>query len=303
VEHFIARFQEIDGVSLDSVPVTPKLTEIALPSTIPMIYHSYGRTRAPSVAVVALSLYEFIDKRTGELRFKSREAILDRFKLADDVTLILSGTDDDLPLERWWRLPDRESVPRALKGLGVKLITTPNYSLFDDVPRTDNIYNMKRIAVVSSEIQRAGVPCGLHVNARTDRDWDRWIEFLFKRDEYQYVAFEFGTGAGARSRMLWHVEHLCRLAKEVGRPLSLLVRGGLGALTMLSEVFSRVVFIDTAAFIKAQRRQRAVRSGPRLLWEKSPTQKGEPIDHLLDDNIGVVADHINALLCERIQSR
>lgn len=298
VEHLIARFQEVGGISLDNVPVAPKLAGIGLPSMIPLVYHGHARKRAPSASVVALSLYEFFDKRTGKLRFKNWEAVLDHFKLDDDATLILSGTEVDPLLERWWRLTDRDYMPRALGALGVKLITTPNYSLFDDVPRTDNMYNMKRIALVSSEIQRAGVLCGLHVNARTDRDWDHWIEFLIKRDEYQYIAFEFGTGAGARSRMPWHVEQLSRLAKEVDRPLYLLVRGGLGALSVLGQAFNRVTFIDTSAFIKAQHRQRAVLTEARLTWEKSPTRKGEPIDQLFDDNIRAVGDYTKALLRE-----
>lgn len=295
-QHLVARLQEVGGTSLDNVPRAPKLAAITLPPMVPMVYHSYARKRVPCATVVALSLYEFFDKRTGELRFTTRNAVLDRFKLADDATFILSGTDDDVPLERWWRLTDRDSMPRGLAALGVKLITTPNYSLFDDVPRTDNMYNMKRIALVSSEIQGAGVLCALHVNARTDRDWDRWIEFLGNHDEYEYVAFEFGTGAGARTRMRWHTEQLSRLANDVGRPLSLLVRGGLGALSHLGQAFNRVTFIDTAAFIKAQRRQRAVFAGAGLAWEKSPTPTGEPIDELFDANIRAIAQHTQTLL-------
>jgi hypothetical protein len=41
------------------------------------------------------------------------------------------------------------------------------------VPRLDNLFNMKRIALVWSEIQREGMPCALHLNARTDRDFER----------------------------------------------------------------------------------------------------------------------------------
>jgi hypothetical protein len=245
---------------------------------------------------VALSLYEFFDKRTGVLRFDSREAVLDRFKISDGATIILSGTDEDPPLERWWRLHDRQGSARALRTLGVKLITTPNYSLFGDVPRLDNLYNMKRIAITTSEIQSADVLCALHVNARTDRDWDRWIEHLIRHDEYMYVSFEFGTGAGARPRMPWHVEQLCRLAREVGRPLTLLVRGGMAVLPVLGDAFANVTLIDTVSFMKAQHRQRAVIGNAVLGWERALTPQGEPIDELFDHNIGAVNAHALALL-------
>jgi hypothetical protein len=303
MQHLVARMQEVGGFELDNVPAAPALAQIGLPSVVPMVYHSYARMRVPAASVVALSLYEFFHKRTGELRFKNRQAVLDRFKIDDRTAIILSGTDEDPPLERWWQLADRQAIARALGALGARLITSPNYSLFDDVPRLDNLYNMKRIAVTSSEIQDAGVPCALHVNARTDRDWDRWIEYLIAHNEYENVAFEFGTGAGARQRMPWHVDQLCRLAREVCRPVTLVVRGGLAVLPVLAKAFAGVTFIDTAAFIKAQRRQRAQIGDEGLVWEKSPTPKGQPIDELFDHNIATVRSHVQAILATNGSAR
>src|SRR5207249_4165551 len=51
-------------------------------------------------------------------------------------------------------------------------------SMFLDVPRWDNLHNMKRIALCWSELVSRGLPTSLHLNARTDRDWERWIEFI-----------------------------------------------------------------------------------------------------------------------------
>jgi hypothetical protein len=153
-------------------------------------------------------------------RFGTRSALLQRFRLADDTLIILNGTDHDPPLERWWKLEHRAAVTRNLARLGIDLVTTPNYSLFDDVPRPDNFYNMKRIALIWSEMQREGLACALHLNARTDRDWERWTEFLNAHPEIGHVAFEFATGAGARSRIKWHVAQLCGLTGAVKHPLT-----------------------------------------------------------------------------------
>lgn len=295
VAHFVARLQEVQGLSLDNVPAAPKLPLVSLPSMVPMIYHSSARKRTPNIRVVALSLYEMFE-RSGEPRFTNRQSLVDRFKISNDAIIILSGTDVDRPLERWWKLPNKPKLASALAALGIKLVTSPNYSLFDDVPRHDNIYNMKRIAIVSSEIQQAGLHCAIHLNARTDRDWDEWIEYLKKRHEYEYVTFEFGTGAGARTRFPWHIEQLCRLAREVSRPLTLVVRGGLTALPQLGKAFYNVVLVDTASFIRAQYRRRGTNSDTGLVWEKSPTPEGEPIDDLLDHNFVAVDAHLQGLL-------
>ena len=301
VEHFVGRIQEVGGLDLHTVPFVPDPPTLDLPTMVPMVYHNSARSRALDTRFVALSLYEVIDKRTGELRFGTRQSLFDHFKLHSESAIILSGTDHDPPLERWWQLPNREIVIRALTTLGVRLITSPNYSLFDDVPRTDNLYNMKRIAVVTSEIQCEGIPCALHLNARTDRDWDRWIEHFGRHTELRYVAFEFGTGAGAATRMPWYVGQLCRLARETGRPLHLLVRGGLLVLPILSRAFAGVTLIDTASFIKTQQRQRAVLVEGVLSWQKHPTQPGEPLDELMDGNIATVAAYVDAAIAGTVK--
>jgi hypothetical protein len=152
---------------------------------------------------------------------------------------------------------------------------------------------MKRIARVWSEIQNAGMACALHLNARTDRDWERWTVFLKAHPEITSVAFEFGTGAGSRSRIPWYVNQLKRLGDAASRPLQLIVRGGLGELDELGRTFSSVTFIDTSAFIRAQKRRRMAVEDGKLRWTRSPTGAGEPIDDLLDANIAAVEDYVS----------
>ena len=83
---------------------------------------------------------------------------------------------------------------------------------------------MKRIAIVHQEFLSEGMPAALHVNARTDRDWERWREYVAARPEVAHIAFEFGTGAGWGERMGWHTAQLAQLARAVNRPLHLVVR-------------------------------------------------------------------------------
>lgn len=298
--HFIGRLQEVGGLSLDNVPTVPKTHGLELPSVVPMVYHSSARTRTPTVGFMSVSLYELFD-RVGNIRYKTHQSLIDHLGINLGSTLILSGTDIDPPLERWWNLPDRTAMARDLVAIGVKLVTSPNYSLFDDVPRHDNMYNMKRIAVASAEIQSAGIPCAIHLNARTDKDWARWVDFLRIHDEYDYVTFEFGTGAGVPLRSSWYVEKLCRLADQVVRPLSLLVRGGMAALPVLSSSFSSVTLIDTAAFVRSQYRRRGVPSPTGIKWEKALTEKGQPIDDLFDENISAVEVQVQMLLGEKFR--
>ncbi|MEP7246759.1 MAG: DUF4417 domain-containing protein [Gammaproteobacteria bacterium] len=302
--HQVARIHEIGGLELDRVPPAACIAVRSLPHVVPMFYHSGTRARAPASEVVALSLYEFINKADGSLKFDSRREMLEHFQLADTTRIILSGTDHDPAIERWWRLENPEQVTQVLAQLGIELITSPNYSLFGDVPRLDNLFNMKRIAVVWSEIQRTGMACALHLNARTERDYDRWTEFLLQHAEITHVAFEFGTGAGFKNRIGWHVSQLESLAAKVARPLHLLVRGGINELPALGAAFARVMLIDTQIFMKTQHRQRALVMPSQLNWESAPTPEGAPLDELFDFNIRAVEEYVSRILASApVQSR
>lgn len=286
--HQVARMHEVKGLEFGNVAASAPVVAPDLPLIVPMIFHSYSRSRPPKAEAIALSLYEMFDKKKGSVRFQSRRAMLDHFKLADDTTIILSGTQEDFLIERWWKLANREEVTRELIELGIAMITTPNYSLFGDVPRLDNLFNMKRIALVWSEIQREGMPCAIHLNARTDRDFQRWTEFLVEHPEVTHVAFEFGTGAGSPIRINWHMDHLGHLARHVDRPLHLIVRGGTTELRTLRKVFAGVTLIDTSAFLKTEHRQRLIATCNGLTSTPAPTPKGMPLDDLLDENIAAV---------------
>ena len=292
MRHFVARSQEVRGFELVNVPRTPELVMPALPGAVPLIYHGFSRKVPLRVAAVALPLAEMVTRTDGALRFQTRAELAEHFQLDPGCQLVLSGTDEDPAIERWWKLVDRETVIRGLRDLGVAVITSPNYSLFADVPRQDNLYNMKRIALIWSEFQREGLPAALHVNARTNRDWERWTDFIGLRPEASVLAFEFGTGAGARTRMDWHVEQLSQLAQRVARPLTLIVRGGSAVLPALRTAFHAVTYIDTAPFVKTQRRQRAYIAGDKLVWQSAPTARGAPLDELLQANIAISTAHV-----------
>ena len=290
MRHFVARSQEVGGFELTGVPRAPELPAPALPPLVPLIYHGDSRNLPLRIDAVALPLAEMIARPDGALRFQTRAELLRHFQLHADCQLILSGTDKDPTIERWWRTADREAVIRGLRTLGVVAITSPNYSLFLDVPRHDNLYNLKRIALAWSEIQREGLPAALHVNARTNRDWERWAEFIIARPEITMLAFEFGTGAGAKGRIAWHVEQLILLARRAQRPLTLIVRGGSMVLPQLAAAYPTLIYIDTASFLKTMNRQRAHLSDgvpPKLEWASAPTVKGAPLDELLLANVSV----------------
>jgi hypothetical protein len=179
-----------------------------------------------------------------------------------------------------------------LQEFGICLVTPPNFSVLTDVPRTDNLHAMKRIMLAFTEMAQAGLPTALHVNARTERDYERWAQVIASRNEITCIATEFATGAGRGHRIEWHVDRLQELARSVGRPLRLIMRGGVRALEPLRSTFDAVTMIDTDAFNKTRcRKEASFTESGKLVWHAHPTAKGQPLDDLLQHNVATLHSH------------
>jgi hypothetical protein len=298
-DDFARRVREVGGFSLDDVPRAPVLTAPELPLLVPTLFHGDGRI-APfdGSAAVCLPLYKVIHRHDGTIRYANRAELADGFQIRPLMPLILTGTAVDSPLERWWSLgARRRAMIRELLKLGVALVTTPNFSLFVDQPRWDDLHSIKRIALVHEEFLSEGLPAALHVNARTDQDWDRWRTYIAGRPEITHLAFEFATGAGRAERIKWHADQLVRLAAILDRPLHLVVRGGGRIMARLTAAFSHITILETSAFVKTIKRQQAELIPPSAVtWRPSPTDGVEALDALLAKNWEIVAASYRDLL-------
>ncbi|WP_157628291.1 DUF4417 domain-containing protein [Ensifer sp. BR816] len=287
--HFVARMREIDGFELSKLPRFEELPVPSLPPVVPFIHHKYSRAMPLNEPVVAIPLCELVDLGSGQLHVRTRGELSARFLVPAEASIVVSGVDKDRIIERWWELDNRPALIAQLRELGLTMVTAPNYSVLTDVPRTDNLHAMKRIFMVWSEFTAAGLPAALHVNARTEHDYSRWAALIRERPEIGVVAFEFATGCGRGERIAFHTSQLMSLARRVGRPLDIVVRGGLHVLPQLTQAFRRVTLLETHSFSRTQRRRRAYfDEAGRLHWAPSPTEIGASLDELLAHNVKVV---------------
>lgn len=286
---FVARMREVGGLGFDNAPRTSTNGVPQLPLIVPFVDHRYGRATILDEPVVALSLYELVNMATGKVHVASRGELAARFLISEGAAVVISGVDKDGPIERWWELKDRHSILAELKNLGITLVTTPNYSVLTDVPRTDNLHAMKRILLAWTEMASAGLATALHINGRTEQDYARWGRLITDRPEIEILAFEFATGCGRGERIDWHVAQLCALADRVGRPLAIVVRGGGRKLDKLRKHFDQVSLVETEAFARTIKRRKAhLTEAGRVKWTKFATPVGAPIDDLFAHNVSLI---------------
>jgi Domain of unknown function (DUF4417) len=286
-ERFVMHSREIVGFGLSNVPRCPRIQVNIDADVVELIYHGSRRASPLAAGTVALRLADLINFRKRKLRFGSRAELCKAFQIDPASSIILSGVDHDHRIEPWWALSsDRLPIIYELAAQGIKLISTPNFSILLDSPRTDNLHAIKRIATTFAEFQQGGIACALHVNGRTRKDFERWGNFIAERSEIEILAYEFITGPGRKARMQFHLDSLAYLAKVAGRDLDIVVRGDPNVIQYLRQHFRNVIYVDTTAFVKAQKRYAAERvSNCSLKWRSAPTSPGAPVDALLHNNI------------------
>lgn len=301
---FALKLREISGFDLSNIPSNAGIYVPPLPRCVPVLFHGNKRDRKFPGDTVALSLYRIINKSNGIPRFSTHEEVCEAYNLNIGTRIILTGTEQDPPLERWWRYGSgRVDILAKIANLGVVLATTPNFSLFPDTPRWDDLHSMKRIGIVHSEFMAAGIASALHVNGRTDTDFLRWAHFLNEHEETTHIAYEFTTGSGWARRANLHADWLSELASRVNRPLHLVMRGGIELLPPLGKAFANITVLETSAFMKTMKRQRAtVEGNSRIVWSSCPTEHGIALDDLFEFNVATTRDMIS-MLCDDIPSR
>ncbi|HEY4329739.1 MAG TPA: hypothetical protein VGN88_08380 [Phycisphaerae bacterium] len=273
---------------LDLHPYKGRVAPIRLvPDYIPCILDIGDLAGPLPLPVVAISLYDLVDGKTGLPRYESRQELLTRFRIEPHARIVITATGKDRNVERFWHVFRAKKTAQALRQLHPALIATPNFSMHADSIRHDNLVSMSRIVSCFEEFAGAGLPTALHVNGRAPHDFRRWADYLNASPAIYAVSYEMGTMGKSAPRRAWHAQQLTLLACSVKRPLTLLLRGGFTHIPELKTAFARVIGLDTSPNMKAKMRQSAEQLAGRICWSPAPTAKNQPIDDLLLHNIRV----------------
>jgi len=256
--NYVARHREVDGWDLANIP-TARMVELPrLPDWIPLFQGNLAGSRSTSLDdSVALPLTYALKGRGHATRARTRKELAQSYGMRPRHGWVLSGVQEDPAVERIWPLPDISRIAHQLVHAGAVFATSPDFSTILDSPRHDNLHAMKRIAWVWYHMTQGGLCTALHVNGRTDHDFVRWAEFIRLQPAVKAIAFEFLTGTATKQSAELSCKRLAVLASNVGRDLTLVVRGNADAARSLRASFKQVVFIDSTAYMRSMKRRRA----------------------------------------------
>lgn len=252
---FARRFKEVRGFEFENIPRKPSPALPRLPKLVTILEGQVAQRRPVELDYAAIPLTRALTGRGRMTRAKTAEELRRDHGVFPKKGWVLTGIEDDRYVERSWGLSTLRSTFKAMTEAGAIFATSPNYSLYLDSPRQDNLHAMKRIAWMWYSMNEAGLPTALHINGRTDHDFERWADFIAARPEVTSIAFEFLTGAKLGADAERYIARLAELRANVSRPLLIAVRGAAEYAHRLEKYFDQVMWLDATPYFKAVHRQ------------------------------------------------
>ena len=193
---FWNRIREVGGLPLRGLKVITNPHFIRLPTYIPQIHHGHRRSLPLPEPVVAIPIFNVLKQRNGIYGpgTDDPESFRSRFRLQKNSSVILTSVGKDKHLERLWEFAEDAGAGPALRALGISAITAPNFTFFEDVPRSHTLWNLQRICHMTEYFSNSGIGVVLHLHALTRKDWQFWKSILAENVSIRVVAHEFQTG-------------------------------------------------------------------------------------------------------------
>lgn len=163
----------------------------------------------------------------------------------------------DRTLEGFW--DNRKDIYRDLHKLNFKAIISPNFSVYEDAPRVDHLFNIKRTTISYNELLEAGLNAIPDISWYSKNDLDQWIREI-NNNKLKMVAFSFQVvDVELKASNIWK-EYLLGfryLCQNIHPGVKLIIIG-LTSPRRITEVFKAaegryISILNQSAFIQSRR--------------------------------------------------
>lgn len=211
-------------VTFDDIRLSRWPWDERLPTFVPLLDSSASATKMgqrfawPAYGVPLRRVISRTPGRSGELALQPRwerdgaHACLDLDPHRQAAVLV--GYAPDATLERFWQRRHADGLIERIAAMGFDLVTTPDFSVFADQPRSEHLLNMRRTLVVADELDTAGVRTAPTVYAYRLEDLRRWRDWIVDT-EPPLIFTPKHTLRGNEEWRRWAEPHLRYLAGEL----------------------------------------------------------------------------------------
>ena len=235
-----------------------------LPVHLPVLIQAYADP--VEIPWVTLHVGRVFGITGRELTPKHRQPLRQVYRLSPTTKLALEGYVEDRVLEGLWA--NRRVVIQQLRGLGFDLILAPNFSVWYDHSRFEQLLQQRRSFIFYHQLIEAGLPAipdvGWSLFEPDGRLWAAWVN---RQPDLRAVSlFCGGRKVHASRRALRETIEDIALFHQAVRPDVTFVLGGIHAPERLAAYRRaapgrRLVICNGMAYALAQRRRLLSASG------------------------------------------
>lgn len=205
------------------IPQSSHQDLISLPPLIPGISTGLQLKHLPTNSVVAISLGDIIG-RGGELLVTNIRDVKLRFGLPVDSRVVLIGTAKDSAIEKLWKISDSHNIWKRISRVGFEWVTSLTYSVWDEMPRVDQIRNQDRNFQTHDRFSNLGTPCIPFLFPFEKSDYVAAQEWFRKRPDINKVAIEAQSHKSPR-RIARLIKDMKAIEQAAGKRLQFVVVG------------------------------------------------------------------------------
>jgi hypothetical protein len=221
---------------------------LSLPGFIPVLETGMpSELKLTRNRLYGVYLRSLID-RHGNFKYRTADSLRKGLHLPQDGRLALFMTATDTLIERAWAYSEDRNLWERLAAFNFEFVTSATFSVYEDEPRSDQIYNQDRNFRTYDVFCNLGVPCipFLFFNPSSDLDYRNIISWLVKRRDVQKVAVLAQSYKHERAfeRMLIQTRSI---AIDAGKPLQFVFVGAstIDKVRLILSEYSDAIFVTS----------------------------------------------------------
>lgn len=163
----------------------------------------------------------------------------------------------DRQLEGFW--DRKKELYPMLKKFNFSFIIAPNFSVYEDAPRVDHLYNIKRSVTVYNELLDSGINVVPDVSWYNVKDLSRWIEVINKSG-IKTIAFSFQTvGIKLKASGVWksYILGFKYLCQNINKETNVIVAGIVSENKVIelhkASCGQRIYVLNQSAYVQSRR--------------------------------------------------
>lgn len=233
-------------------------TVIDLPYHIPVLPDPLKVFPGESVQTIAVHAGNMFSRK-GEHIFKKylENGYQGALNIPSNTTAILEFYVRDKTLEGFW--DKRRCIYPDLKKMNFEAVIAPNFSVYEDAPRIDHLYSMKRSKTVYNELLDVGINSIPDVSWYSRQDLSNWAEEITLRN-IKLIAFSFQVvDVKLKTSNIWRLNLLGfkYLCQNIPEDVQIIIAGVVSPFRV-SEVISaaggrKIHVLNQSAFVQSRR--------------------------------------------------